>query len=335
MAAEALDRLLPGDEPLHKFASQVESIVEPGELEEALVRHAVRLSGAARAELFVGVTPRWETDTEDSWEREPAVTCVATWPSVPDTTPHPEGAPAPAVLKLPLRCGDQLQGLLRVTARTATPWPARVVRRLTTLCTLAAAARRGRRPVRILHAESLSETVSPLRDEAFFTTMLPYSLAQSQRYREPLSLLCVAVDRLPSLERTGGAAQASAAVEHAGLTIVKTLRAGDVVARLDDDHLVALLVGAAPGDALVVGEAVRATIAARGSMPDGPALTVSVGVASYPSNAHDGPALIALATAALIKAQCLGGDRVASISPPTPTTWPAVSRAGQTGNTRR
>src|SRR5215218_7847476 len=77
-------------------------------------------------------------------------------------------------------------------------------------------------------------------DEAALNVILPYALAQAERHREPVSLLCVGVDRLEAIRRLHGAGLAEAAVGRVAETIGRMLRASDVVARLDDRVLVLL-----------------------------------------------------------------------------------------------
>ena len=122
------------------------------------------------------------------------------------------------------------------------------------------------------------------RDAPFLRAFLPYALAQARRRHEPLSLFYVSVDRLAAIRELHGPEIAAAAVERVAETMVQALRASDVVARLDDGRLIAVLPYADHEDAPAVAEAVRAAIASSGvASRTMPVLTASIGVASYPA----------------------------------------------------
>ena len=146
---------------------------------------------------------------------------------------------------------------------------------------------------------------------AFLRAFLPYALAQARRRHEPLSLFYVSVDRLAAIRELHGPEIAAAAVERVAETVVRSLRASDVVARLDDGRVIAVLPYADHEDVPAVAEAVRAAIASSGvASRTMPVLTASIGVASYPHNALDLVSLNLAASAALTHARGLGRDRV-------------------------
>jgi len=145
---------------------------------------------------------------------------------------------------------------------------------------------------------------------------LGFAQAQARRRVEPLSLLDVAVDRLSALRELLGDELAESAIDRAARAIKATVRASDVVVRLEDGRLVVILPNASAENAARVAEAVRIAIARAGAASATmPTLTASVGVASYPDHAHDVAALRAAASAALTRARAMGYDRVARPSP--------------------
>ena len=93
---------------------------------------------------------------------------------------------------------------------------------------------------------------------------------------------------------------------------MQTIRASDVVARLEDDRLIVVLPISGAADSLRVAEVVREAIAAAGAAtPSLPTLAASIGVASYPAHAQDVHSLIAAADDALARAEREGRNRVA------------------------
>ncbi len=171
-----------------------------------------------------------------------------------------------------------------------------------------------RRPAGPSHPTHEPETGLP--DAAFVSTFLTYALALTDRRREPLSLLYIELDRLAAIRDLHGADFAHEAMRKVSRTVSGVLRASDVIARLDDGRLAAVLPGASVQDALMIAESIRAAVAATGvanlAMP---VLTASIGVATYPDHAGNPIALRSSAAAALADARSQGRDRVAAPSP--------------------
>lgn len=88
---------------------------------------------------------------------------------------------------------------------------------------------------------------------------------------------------------------------------------GSVLSRIGGDEFACVLPGAAPEDALLLLEDVRQGLG--GSKHDLGDVKLRVGirfgVASYPHHAEDAPDLLSAAEQALVRADALGGDRVA------------------------
>jgi diguanylate cyclase (GGDEF)-like protein len=319
-----LRRPVVDDRALHELADIVEQARALAEIESALVRLACEISGAGRAELLRG-----EGLGPDASPRQ-----VACWTGVDDRAAGQrwgEGAEGPRPWTWPVRCGDHSHGILRVfPAQRRSDLAPELTRRLQTLCTLTAAAGRGWRAARLAPAELDLEAVRAaaearlpgdpkdlvtVRDSPFLSNFLPYAVAQAQRHGEPLSLCCLAADRLAGIQALLGPERAGAAVRQVAETVARTLRASDVVARLDDGRVVAILANAGAAVAVAVAEVIRAAIAVQATASDTmPALTVSIGVAAYPHDADDAHALLAVAAAALATARAQGRNRVASAS---------------------
>jgi diguanylate cyclase (GGDEF)-like protein len=160
------------------------------------------------------------------------------------------------------------------------------------------------------------ERSDAIRDEAFLIAFLPYAVAQAKRHAEPVSLLCLATDRLAAIRELLGAEVAEAAVRRLAETVARTLRTSDLVSRLDDGRIVAVLPFASAVDLPMITEVVREAIARAGvptcSMPR---LTASIGMATYPDHAHDARSLLVSALSALERAQARGPNQTAEAEP--------------------
>jgi diguanylate cyclase (GGDEF)-like protein len=94
------------------------------------------------------------------------------------------------------------------------------------------------------------------------------------------------------------------------------IRSSDIIARLDDDRIVAVLPRAPRGGAMHVAEKICAAVQA--NRPDDcelPPVTVTIGVATYPSCADNVYSLFDAADEALAWAQKNGRSR-AALAPP-------------------
>jgi diguanylate cyclase (GGDEF)-like protein len=311
----SLGRAVERDRVVHEFADIIAEARDASEIESALVRLAHEVAGSSRVELYVDARSSEAGATRRvAWLPE-ASACDAGGPTGELTPPRdlsltrsPTG-----LVRLVLRSSDRFQGTLWILPAAGRPLSRRTLRLLTTLCTMAAAARRGFRGERLTGREPLPHFERAVRDATFLNAVLPFALAQAYRYREPVSLFCVSVDRLAAILDLHGRATADATVQRVAETISRTLRASDVVSRLDDDRIIAMLPNASATDAVSVAEIVRLAVATASASPqDMPVLSVSIGVAGYPANAHDVLSLIDTADEALVRAQARGPNQVAA-----------------------
>ena len=93
-----------------------------------------------------------------------------------------------------------------------------------------------------------------LHDATFLNAVLPFALAQARRHNEPLSLLCVAIDRLSGIQELLGRHTADHLVQSVASTVASLLRGSDIIAQLYDDRVVAVLPRAPGGGALHVAQ---------------------------------------------------------------------------------
>jgi len=316
----------PFEEVLHGFAEIIETAVDPAIVESSLLRLVRQLAPATWIELVGEPSPAMI----HHGATDPGVTKSDREESSLGGSSVSNGH---SVLEVPLRSGRSVCGRLRIRPRTGGCLSPRndVVRRLTTLCTMAACALEslGRHtespgdddaiPRDFQCAEStgnVARTGHPMRpstlfhDATFLNAVLPFALNQAKRHRESLSLLCVAIDRLSGIQDLLGGAEVDRLVQHVGQTISRMIRASDIVARLDDNRIVAVLPRAPRGGALHVAENIcRAVAVERPAGCDSSRITVSIGVATFPSCAANVYSLFDAADEALSWAQKQGRDR--------------------------
>jgi diguanylate cyclase (GGDEF)-like protein len=146
------------------------------------------------------------------------------------------------------------------------------------------------------------DPVSGLLRQRHLAVLLQQVVAAARRKVQPVSVVFWEVDGIRDAD-PGAGEQALTAL---GAVAWRTLRESDAVFRLGDAVAVAVLVDTAEPGALVVAERVRGALR---TSAVGDALTVSAGIACYPTHALDAAELVARAGRALEQARRDGHAR--------------------------
>jgi diguanylate cyclase (GGDEF)-like protein len=315
------------EEALHGFTTELAASGDPEAIEAALVRLAQRIAPADRVELIraTGECP------------------------LCDVGPHAGANAAGAVgeeadvKEFRVRCSTADHGVLRLhlpEARARRADRPETRRRLAMACTLAACALESARlrsewawgcceandgrPSEDHAGDVESEMRTPhrpcdvVRDATFLNAVLPFALEQSRRHGEPVSLVCVKLDRLGAIRDLLGTSLADQLVQELGELVGSLVRASDLVARLDDDRIVALLVRARGDGAMKVARSIGRAVAASGlGSPRLPGTSVSIGAAEFPAAAVDAASLLKAADEAMAIARA-GGSHSPVLAEPRP-----------------
>jgi diguanylate cyclase len=123
---------------------------------------------------------------------------------------------------------------------------------------------------------------------------------------------------------------ADVALRRATRAMVGTLRTSDVVARLDETRLAAVLPATPLRDALNVAVSLRRAVEeACVAMSTGTPLSASLGIAGFPDHGREPGPLLAAAREALARAQSQGTSRIVEAPiPANPTGLAVPYRAG-------
>lgn len=152
-------------------------------------------------------------------------------------------------------------------------------------------------------AEHAFDPATGLYDERYFAVLVQQQVAAARRSLRPISVVIFECDSLNDAtpeDRDQG-------LMVIGDVIRRTLRESDSACRLGDVMVGAILEDTAEAGAVWAAERVRGTLLAS---PVGEALTVSAGVACYPSHALGAAELVQQAGKALDEARRHGADRV-------------------------
>ncbi len=153
----------------------------------------------------------------------------------------------------------------------------------------------------------------PLRGA--FVTAAAAAIANARAEQGECALLVIDVDQFKFINDTYGHLKGDAVLVLVGELLRRTLRGGDIAARWGGDEFVALLPGAPISRAREVAERLGAAIRGHGGLTDevtpAIAVSVSIGVASFPAHGSDPEALFAAADRAMYQVKRRGRDGVA------------------------
>ena len=169
----------------------------------------------------------------------------------------------------------------------------------------------------------------PLRGA--FVAAAAAAIASARAAQGECALLVIDVDQFRFVNDTYGNLKGDAVLALVGELLRRTLRTDDIAARWGGDEFVALLPGAPISRARDVAERLAAAIRGHGGLTGLAALpiaiSVSIGVASFPTHGNDPEALFAAADRAMYQVKRRGRDGVAVAgSAHSATMMPALDR---------
>ena len=151
--------------------------------------------------------------------------------------------------------------------------------------------------------EKAFDHATGLYDERYFAVLVQQHVAAARRSLRPVSVVIFEIDSMGEAD----ADTRQQALGVVGDVVRRTLRESDAACRLGDLMVGAILEDTPEAGAVWAAERVRGTLLAS---PSGDALTLSAGVACYPTHALGAAELVHQASCALDEARSRGRDRV-------------------------
>lgn len=148
-----------------------------------------------------------------------------------------------------------------------------------------------------------------------FDELLAAEIGRSDRYRRPLSLLMVDLDHLKVVNDTFGHQAGDEVLRRVAWILKRSIRNCDTVARYGGDEFAVILVETGKADAISAAHRLSRLVERAGdegevSSHEDRGVTISIGVASYPTDAGGREELVEKADQALYEAKSQGGDAV-------------------------
>ena len=172
---------------------------------------------------------------------------------------------------------------------------------------------------RLVHRLISHDDLTGLLSSRSFFSELRREAGRAKAENRPFCVLMMDGDNFKGVNDTFGHLTGSKTIEEIGFSIMTNLRSGDAAARFGGDEFAAFLLDAELPQALVAAERMRASIETydfsvvrQSKSKETHHITVSIGVASFPTDSSDPIELVEMADSALYRAKREGRNRVAA-----------------------
>jgi len=176
-------------------------------------------------------------------------------------------------------------------------------------------------------AKSRIDFLTELDNHRSFQDRLSAELNRASRIGEPVSLLFCDLDNFKEFNDSNGHLLGDRALFDTAEIIKYSIRNYDIAARYGGEEFVVVLPDTHSADGVLVAERIRHNLELyEFATKQGPGkLTISIGVATYPSDAEDSKGLISAADHAMYKSKSLGKNRVTVFNPAEDIDAPKAS----------
>ena len=178
---------------------------------------------------------------------------------------------------------------------------------------------------RQIHRLISHDDLTGLLSSRSFFSELRREAGRAKAEERPFCVLMMDGDNFKGVNDKFGHLTGSRTLEEIGFSITTNLRSGDAAARFGGDEFAAFLLDADLAQGIVGAERIRESIeeydfsvVRKGAARETHNITVSIGVASFPSDSSDPIELVEMADSALYRAKRSGRNRVAAYRDITP-----------------
>ena len=155
---------------------------------------------------------------------------------------------------------------------------------------------------------STTDSLTGLSNRRHLMNLLTHEMERAKRAGQPFSILMLDVDHFKKYNDEYGHQAGDEVLERVSAVLRDSIRPYDCAARYGGEEFLVMLSETALGRAHEVAERIRNQV--RGELFEGGSVTISIGVAEYPSHGDTAKTVIGQADAALYEAKRAGRDRV-------------------------
>jgi len=215
----------------------------------------------------------------------------------------------PVVIIVPMKWKGDVIGVLYVLMdRQGRPFAETDASLLNLLASQAAIAVQNSRLYESCQALAVTDPLTGLYNRRFLSEELGKETSRSVREGNPLSLIVLDVDFLKKHNDSRGHLEGDKLLCRIAEILRLVVRESDIASRYGGDEFAVLLPGATETEALQVAERIRSEVES-GELTDA-TISVSLGVATFPTDACDAENLMLMADRRLYAAKALGRNRV-------------------------
>jgi diguanylate cyclase (GGDEF)-like protein len=160
---------------------------------------------------------------------------------------------------------------------------------------------------------AVTDSLTGLYVRRYFIVKLQEEIHRAERYNKPLSVVMVDLDRFKKINDTYGHDAGDRALKTISQFFQKNIRDIDAIGRYGGEEFVMLIPDADKKAAFCLAERLRKELA-KVKLEDLPPITISLGIATYPSDGTDIEELIKKADAAMYEAKRKGRNRAVKFS---------------------
>jgi diguanylate cyclase (GGDEF)-like protein len=308
---------------LADMSKELKDITEAGTSADVLLKEALRTFGFSRglvtrvrkreAEVLTvegdvrtrGRSVMVEELLSVAWKGREVETRVLSAGSVPEIEDIMPGARG--VVVVPLAAEGQPIGALILEVPRLSAVDSRVMAMLEQFAVHAALALRNAWLLEQVQKLAETDPLTGIANRRVFETTLDREISRSARTGEQVSLLMFDIDRFKALNDKYGHDAGDQVLKAVAKVLASCSRNFDTVARYGGEEFGIVLADCSMGDAFDTAERLRDMVSGLELMEP---ITVSAGVASYPTHAGDRDDLIKASDKALYESKSLGRDRV-------------------------
>lgn len=161
---------------------------------------------------------------------------------------------------------------------------------------------------------AITDALTSLHNNRYFKQVFPQEMARARRYAKPLALIMIDIDNFKRINDTYGHPRGDQVLQSLGKVLATSLRASDYSFRYGGEEFAVILPETRLEGAFLVAEGLREKVREMvsalkaGGVPQ--AVTISLGVASYPADCGSPELLLRHADHCLYRAKQEGKDRV-------------------------